>query len=449
MSVSVRPSPTQARDYAFPRFERQQLSNGLGLLVAPVHKLPIVTIHAVIDAGGESDPANKEGLAQLTARLLTEGAGSLDAVLLTERMELLGTSLTAAADWDCATVSASVMNQRFHEALATLGDVIIHPALPARELERLKAERLAELLQMRTEPRELADEMFSALLYDPGSRYSKPLGGWESSVSEITLNDVANFHGTRYSPASTWILVVGDVGVAEAAAAVEKAFGQWTGARPRKTPLLASAAVSSKRYHLVAKEGAPQSELRIGHVGLPRLIPDYFDVVVMNAILGGLFSSRVNLNLRERRGYTYGAFSSFDWRHGAGPFTVATAVKSDVTAESIREVLLEIDRMRNELITEDELSLALNYLMGVFPIRFETTAAIAGALAATVIYDLPVNYFDHYRANIGDVTIERVRRAAFEHLKPEELRIVVVGDPATVRGPLDELSAGTLVIADT
>ena len=448
MSVSVRPAPAKVRDYAFPGFERHTLSNGLGVLVAPVHKLPFVTIHALVDAGGESDPPGKAGLASLAALLLTEGAGALDAISLTERTELLGASLTASAEWDSASVTVSVMSQRFDAALATLGDVIMRPAFPERELARLKGERLAELLQMRTEPRSLADEMFSALLYDASSRYSQPLGGWESSVREITLDDVRNFHATRYSPATTWLLVVGDIGIAEVLASAERVFGGWRGSRARKPVLLASAAQSVGRFHLVARDGAPQSELRVGHVGLARSNPDYFDVVVMNAILGGLFSSRINLNLRERRGYTYGAFSHLDWRHAAGPFVVATAVRSDVTAESVREVLKEIDRIRAEPAGDDELSLAVNYLMGVFPIRFETTAAIAGALSAIVTYDLPPAYFDRYRADIGGVTIERVQKAALQHLKPEELQVIVVGDPATVRGQLDELSEGTLAITD-
>jgi zinc protease len=190
----------------------------------------------------------------------------------------------------------------------------------------------------------------------------------------------------------------------------------------------------------VAKADAPQSEVRVGHAGLSRSAPDYFDVLVMNAVLGGLFSSRINLNLREAHGYTYGAFSAFEWRRGAGPFVVHTAVKSDVTGEAVREILSEIDRMRHEEISPDELTLATSYLDGVFPIRYETTSAIAGALANLIIHGLPEGYYDQYRAHVRGVTTAGVLRAAQRHLHPDRLRIVVVGDPALVAGPLGDIS---------
>jgi len=204
----------------------------------------------------------------------------------------------------------------------------------------------------------------------------------------------------------------------------------------------------ARTVHVVGKADAPQSELRVGHVGLPRLHPEYFAVVVMNAILGGLFSSRINLNLREAHAYTYGAFSSFDWRRAAGPFSVATAVRSDVTDAAVREILLEIDRMRAEEVTEAELTLATSYLDGVFPIRFESTTAIASALSSLVTYALPNDYYDRYRASIRSVTASQVLEAARAHVRPEHLQIVAVGDPALVRGPLEQLALGPMHVYD-
>jgi zinc protease len=213
-------------------------------------------------------------------------------------------------------------------------------------------------------------------------------------------------------------------------------FGDWAGRRPAPSGEGVDRAQPGPLTRVVAKADAPQSELRVGHVGLPRRTPDYFDVMVMNAILGGLFSSRINLNLREAHGYTYGAFSAFEWRRGTGPFVVSTAVKSDVTADAVKEILLEIDRMRTEEIGEDELTLATSYLDGVFPIRYETTSAIASALANLVIHELPEDYYDRYRERVRAVTTAGVLRAAQRHLHPDELRIVVVGDPATIAEPL-------------
>jgi zinc protease len=206
-----------------------------------------------------------------------------------------------------------------------------------------------------------------------------------------------------------------------------------------------SAARATRALHLVERPDAPQSELRVGHVGLPRSHPDYFPVLLMNAILGGLFSSRINLNLRERHAYTYGAHSAFEWRRGAGPFEVSTAVQSDVTAAAAREILHEIDTIRSTPVGADELELATSYLAGVFPIKYETTEAVARALAAMVVFSLPANYFDRYRDQVRAVTAADVRAAAEQHLRPDALQLVVVGDAAAVRGPLDALAFGPVI----
>ncbi len=200
---------------------------------------------------------------------------------------------------------------------------------------------------------------------------------------------------------------------------------------------------------IVAKEDAAQSELRVGHGGVPRTHPDYFAIVVMNAVLGGLFSSRINLNLREAHGYTYGASSYYDWRREAGPFVISTAVQSEVTAAAISETLKEIDAIRENEIAHDELTLATSYLEGVFPIRYETTSAIAAALANLVTFGLPENYFDTYRSNIARVTTADVLNAARNHVKPEELQIVVVGNADVIREPIEALSFGPVTVRDS
>jgi zinc protease len=401
-----------------------------------------VSVTALVDAGGTSDGRGGEGVAHLTAKLLPEGAGGLDGAALTERLELLGAAVTSGADWDFADISLTVASERFSEAMRTLGEIVAAPALPMDEFERLRGERLAELLQTRTEPRTLADEAFSTILYHAESRYSKPLGGSVRSVRAAGIDDVRVFHRLRYVPSATTVIVAGDVAPRTALAHVEQALGSWRGGTAPRGHTSARQARTEARLHVVPKPEAPQSELRIGHVGVPRSSPDYFSLVVMNAILGGLFSSRINLNLREKRGYTYGAFSSLDWRREAGPLTIATAVKSDVTAESIREVLVEIDRIRAEPVDASELSLAVDYLEGVFPIRFETTAAVAGALSALVAFELGDDYYDRYRSRITAVSAADVLEAARRHIRPSELKIVVVGDPAVVRPPLEAMAEG-------
>jgi zinc protease len=232
----------------------------------------------------------------------------------------------------------------------------------------------------------------------------------------------------------------GDVTMVQASDLADELFGDWTGERPAPVGTGIDTAQPGRLVRVVAKADAPQSEVRVGHRGLPRRAGDYFDTMVMNAVLGGLFSSRINLNLREAHGYTYGAFSGFEWRRGAGPFVVSTAVKSDVTGAAVQEILREIDRMRGEEINEDELTLATSYLHGVFPIRYETTTAIAAALANLVIHDLPDGYYDEYRDRVRAVTTAGVLRAAQAHLHPDHLRIVVVGDPAVIATPVAEVA---------
>ncbi len=428
ITVAERPAPGAPRAYAFPRFERVSLSNGLQLVVAPVHKLPVTTMLLLVDAGAVTEPDGQAGVADLTAKALLEGTARRSGIELLERFELLGASIEAGADWDAATVALNVLSTRLPQAFELFAEVVREPSFPTREVERLKAERLSEILQLRTEPRGLADETFDAFLYQPTSRYALPERGSERTVASLGSEAARAFHAARWQPGAMTLIVAGDVSVADATGLAERTLGTWAPAVPPRRVADDRPAREARAARVVAKTEAPQSELRVGHVGLPRAHPDYFPVLVMNAVLGGLFSSRINLNLREAHGYTYGAFSSFDWRRGAGPFVVSTAVKSDVTGAALREILGEVDRIREREIAPDELSLATSYLDGVFPIRYETTVAIARALGALIAYDLPADYFDTYRANIRGVTGDAVLRAAREHLHPERLHVVVVGD---------------------
>ena len=417
-------------------------------MVAPVHKLPVVTVLAVIDAGALADAAGCEGVASLTARALAEGAGGRDGTVLTEAFEQLGTAVDSSASWEAAVARFTVVRPKLEAAFAMFADVVRAPDFPEREVERLKGERIADLLQQRAEPRGLADEMFERFLYSEESRFTIPDGGSETTVGALDRATVRRFYESLYGPTSTTLVIAGDVTVEAAYALAERAFGDWRGATVAAPVTVDRARSGERRVHLVARADAAQSELRVGHVSVPRAHPDYFQIVVMNAVLGGLFSSRINLNLREVHGYTYGASSGVDWRRGRGPWVVSSAVQSDVTAAAAREILLEIDRMRAERISESELTLATSYLDGVFPIRYETTSAIAGALANLVVYDLPSDYFTTYREHVRAISADAVLRAAQRHLHPEQLQIVVVGDPATVRAPLEALEFGELRVYD-
>lgn len=448
MVATLRPKSGPARSYQFPKFHSEVLPGGVRLLVAPIDKLPVITVLVVVDTGATSDPAGKEGVAMLTARALLEGSRRYDGAELAEKFEQLGTSLESGADWDSTFVKITVLSERLRPALALLGEVFTTPVFPDREVQRLKAERLAELLQIETEPRALADERFESFLYAETSRYSKPDGGTAETVTRLNRDDVERFYRAHFVAGATTVILTGDVRLDEARALVESALNGISSGSPPKQPLVVAPRSVARSVNVVSKAEAPQSELRVGHIGLPRNHPDFFPTMVMNAVLGGLFGSRINLNLREAHGYTYGASSYYDWRRGPGPFAVATAVESDVTTLALREIFLEIDRIRTEEISEEELSLATHYLEGVFPIRYETTSAVATALANLVIHDLPPDYYDSYRRNIRAVTIGSVLEAARAHIHPESLQTVVVGDAAIIRAPLGELGAGAVRVHD-
>jgi zinc protease len=445
-TAAPRPAPAAPRPYHFPRFTHHRLANGMRVVVAPVRKLPVVSVLALVDAGAMTDADGDEGLAVLTADAMAEGTLRRDGAALALAAESLGASIDASADWDAAIVRLSVLTPRLEQAFALMAEVLTEPAFPEREIERLKEERLAELLQQRTEPRTLADEAFAGWVYAKGSRYGRPDAGSEQSVRAITRERVQRHWAARYRPGATTLVVAGDIDADAALALAERTLGAWAGEAAAPVRVDDRPARESRGVLVVAKADAPQSELRVGHVGLPRNNPDFFPATVMNAILGGLFSSRINLNLREVHAWTYGAHSGFDWRLQAGPWVADSAVKSEVTADAVKEILGEIDRIRSVAVTPEELSLATSYLDGVFPIRYETTGAIAGALANLVLYGLPDDYFDRYRERVRAVTTDDVLEAARRHLHPDRLQVVAAGDPAAIVAPLQALGIGPVEV---
>jgi zinc protease len=327
-----------------------------------------------------------------------------------------------------------------------MGEVLIKPAFDTGEIERLKSERLAEILQLETEPRGLADEKFAEFVYAEESRYSRPDEGTAATVASLTRDDVLAFYESNYTPDATTIIVAGDFDRQAVAHLLEEHIGRLPKGAAADRKLLIAPRSNESRIHIVHKADAPQSEIRVGHVGLPRRHPDFFPTLVMNAVLGGLFGSRINLNLREEHGYTYGASSYYDWRKGPGPFVISTAVQSDVTAAALGEIFLEIQRIRDKEVSAEELSLATDYLQGVFPIRYETTSSIASALASLVIYELPADYYDTYRGNIGKVSTADVLAAAKAHIHPDELQTVIVGDAVVIAEPLRNANTAAVQI---
>ena len=445
-ALPPRPVAGVPRPYEFPAVERLTLTNGLRLVVAPMPRLPLVTVLALVDAGAAIEGRGYEGVASLVARTLAEGTDGLDGAAIMARFERLGTAFDASADWDSSVARLTVTRSRLDEAFALFATVLRGATFPAADVARRRDERLADIAQQLAEPRGLADERFSGFLYAEPSRYARSAAGTARSVATLHAEAVRAFYADHYAPRTTTLILVGDITVDEAWALVARGFDDWSGGTVSPTPALIAASAGGQRVVVVEKADAPQSELRVGHVGVPRSHPDYLAIVVMNAILGGLFSSRINLNLREKHAFTYGASSGFDWRRGAGPFVVSTAVKSEATARAVEEIVREIDRMRAVAPDAIEVSLATDYLAGVFPIRYESTSSVAGALAGATMFGLAEDWFARYRDRIRAISPAEVHQAARVHLDPARLMVLAVGDAGVIETPLAALGLGAVEI---
>ena len=442
MSSGSRPEPGIPRPYAFPPAETHRLGNGLTLVSVSLHRLPVATILFTTEGGAEQDPASLAGVGLLAAQALGEGTESRNAAQMADDFERLGGELHMDAGWTHSECGTTVLSQAASETMSLLADVVRHPSLPDDGVERLRHERLADLHQQLAEPRGIADDLFAAGCFAPGDRYAFPVGGNQRSVGACTVARVRDHYRARHTPGRSVLIVVGDVVAETALALAESAFGSWEPMALEPEDTLSFRAQPSRGVYVGHRPGAPQSEIRIGHASVSRTHEDFYAIAVMNAILGGLFNSRINLNLRERHAYTYGAFSSFDWRRSGSTFEVSTAVRSDVTALAITEILGEIERIRSDVVRADELSLAIAYLTGVFPLRFETTAAIADAIAFRKHVGLGAEYFDEYRGKIAAITSVDVQRVAQAHLDPKRMQIVVVGDAEQFERPLAALELG-------
>jgi zinc protease len=433
------PEPGPLRPFHFPAIETTVLENGLTVWFARTEGLPVVTLSVITGAGGMQEPDERAGLASLAAKLLESGAGGRDAEEIAAALETLGVHLSVGVSWEAASVELTALESRLEAAGAILSELVRQPTFPEDEVERLREEQLAGILQRRADPRGLANEAVLRYLYSPDSPYARPLGGTRATVEGLVRSDMVDFHATQFVPATTAVVIAGNIPAERAVRIARDGFGDWVAAPAPVRTAPVRPRSEQTQVVVVDRPGSVQSEIRVGHVGIARDHPDYFPVMVLNTILGGAFSSRLNLNLRERHGFTYGVHSSFSTRRQPGPFLVSTAVQTEVTGRAVAEIVSEVRRIREEPVAERELSDARNYLAGIFPLRLQTTEGVASRLAELAVYGLPADYFSDYRERILRVTGDEVLRAAREHLRPDHLAVVVVGDGAGIREPLDEL----------
>ena len=448
--VGQRPTHGEPRPYQFPRFERQELSNGLGLIAVHLPGRALVTASLVLPSGAVDEPEELAGVTSLMTRAMTEGTKHHDAIGLTEAAERLGASLHAEAGWDGMSVSVEVPAERLGAALALAAEVAIEPTFPATDVERLRDERLNDLLQARADPRRRADDGFVETIYAPGTAYGRHSGGTEETVRRLDAAATAALHARRFDPARMTLIIGGDLEAVgeDVRSLADASFGAWARNPAAESPSQprVAAARDERIIRVFHRPGSVQTEIRVGHVGLPRKIPDFHAVSVMSAILGGLFNSRLNRKLREEKGYTYGAGAGFDLRRGPGPFAVRAAVNTDVTVPALQDILTELERMCGAPPTRDELHAARDYLVGVFPLRFETPPAVVGAIAGLIIQGLPMDELDRYRPAIEAVDAEAVGAAAAGHIRPAQAAIVLVGDADAILPTLEGAALGPIVV---
>jgi zinc protease len=409
-------------------------------------QVPLVTASVVLKGGEAVLPDSLAGLAVLTGTALDGGTENRSGPELAEAFEGIGSSLSVHTGWDSTTLSLTCLADRKEEAMGLLAEALLEPAFPPGEVDRFKQQRLASIRQRKMDPGSLADDSAAHFFFAEGVPYHRPLAGTVDSVEAMGAEQTRKLWEERFRPRGGGLVVVGDVDVGEIENLSESCFGGWEGAPEPPQPFESKPRNRDGGVAVVDRPGAVQSEIRIGQVGASRSSPHFFPLQIFNSVLGGAFTSRLMLNLREERGFTYGVRSRFSFRRKAGPFVISTAVATEVTAAAVQEAVSELRGLLERGPTLEEVTQSRDFISGVFPLRLETTGQVAARIAELLVYDLPDQFFSTYRDEIRAVTPEATLEAGQAVLRPDELMVVVVGDGEKVRGPLEALGLGPVQV---
>jgi predicted Zn-dependent peptidase len=440
-SVAPKPGPPDA--LKLPAIQKRTLSNGLPVWIVELHKVPVAHVTLVTKAGAGSDPRGKYGLANLTAEMLDEGAGSRTALQIADAVDYLGANLSTASGSDASYVDLQVPVARLAQALPIMADVGLRPTFPEDELKRVREDLLTSIVEAEDDPETLIQFAFPRIVFGAQHRYGTMPFGTATTLKGFTVADLKQFHAANYVPSNSLLIVTGDVTADATIARLESTFGTWKGAPVQAASVSTAPQLTSRALYIVDKPGAAQTQIRIGWVGVPRSTPDYFALRVLNTILGEAFTSRLNQNLREEHGYAYGASSRFDMRGSAGPFYAAAGVQSDKTSESLTEFFKELENIRKP-VPADEVEKAKNYLALLMPRNFETTGSMANSLAQMFVYNLPADYFQTYTQRVRAVTPTDVQRVAEKYIQPDKFAVVVVGDRKVIEPGIKALNLGPI-----
>jgi zinc protease len=443
------PAPGKTPELHVPAWTKSTLANGADLIVSEKRNLPLVSF-SITFLGGSNQfgDAAKTGLASVAASMMSEGTTTRDAEALSNELQLLGTSISTNIGDESGSMSFVSSTAKFEQTLAILADVLQNPVFPAASLERIRAQRLVALTQGRAQPGTIAARVFPRILYGTSHPYGRV--STEGSIKAITRDDVVALHQTYFQPGRAVVTVVGDVNTAAVKPIVEKALAGW--ARGGDRPVFNYPAVPAREkttIYLVDKSGAAQSVVSIGQPGPPRSTPDYYALQVMNTILGGMFQSRLNANIREEKGYSYGVNSGFSYGKGPGPFSADGEIVSDKTAEALIEFMKELRGILGERpVTDEELKTAKESLIQRLPSTFGSVAGINGALSNLWTQGLPDDYYQQYSARIAAVTKADVVAVAKKHIDLARMAILIVGDRASIEAPLKATGVAPIVVVD-
>lgn len=434
--------------FTLPAIEKSKLSNGLNLWVVQQHELPIVSMNLVINGGGAVESAEKSGVASMTAAMLTQGTKNHSALDISNSLQAIGAQVNGGAGWDNSGVSMQTITKNLDKALDIYADVVTNAAFPDQEFQQLKRRTLGGLLQRKASATAVAGVVYDKVLYGE-QPYGRQLTGDEKTIKALGRDDLASFYRANYVPNNSTLIVVGDVQPADIKARLERAFANWKAGDVKPFNLSEQRMAAKPAIYIVDKPGAAQSSVSIGAVGIERSNPDFYAVQVMNSILGGGGTARLFMNLREDKGYTYGAYSRFTPRRAAGPFSASGEIQTVSTKEAVQEFLKEINGIRGARpVTQTELEVNKQSFIRRFPAGFETVGGISNQLANLVTYNLPDSYFNDYIRNINAVTVDDVNRVANKYLDPSKMAIVIVGDRNVIQPKLTELGM-PIVLLDT
>lgn len=447
--------PVVAAPPAFvtPPVRTTVLPNGITIDLVEMHELPLVQIEVMVKSAGARMDGAQSGIALFTAGMLDEGAGDRTSLGIASQAAYLGADLSTGADWDYSTLSLSVPTRNLDSALALMSDVLLRPTFAASEVGKQRDLRLANIVSARDVPAAVNGVVLNTLLFPTGHPFHRPADGDSASVARFDSAAVRGFYASQYVPDRTTFVVAGDLSMADAVRLITARFGGWPRNRmmrhdPPTAVQLPKAIDRATRIFLVDKPGAAQSVIALARPGVSRSSPDYYAIQVMNTILGGSFSSRLNQNLRETRGWTYGAGSGFSYRPVPGPFRASAAVRTDVTDSSLMEFKREIIRMRDSLVDPAELQRAQAYLALGLPGDFETTGQVAGQISGMLRFGQPFTYWNGYVQNVMKVTRADVQRVARLYVDPAHMTIVIVGDLAKIKTGVEATHIGPVEVRD-